>query len=178
MIINISGLDKYEVFMALFNNALPLSRSINITEAREIYDNYGPCFDFFMGKNLHFSLRGENVNFESYDDYNGGIGTAEIALKPLLNSKDKNKYLFIGGPLDGSRINTGGASEYHVAIPIRHKIEFSEKGVVPSVLEKSCDKYVYILREKGYPPINFYTEQEFTLNEVMIKLMDGYKKNP
>lgn len=89
--INIKGMNKAEVLVALYNNAKPLGLGIlhftpedmTLEEAYELIEENQSYFDYVNGRVLKVDLNGDEFNPHLYDRDNGE-GAAERALLHLL----------------------------------------------------------------------------------------------
>ena len=92
--VDITGLDKAEVFMHLYNNAKTQGMGIihytpedmTIIEARETFEKAGPYFDYHKGRVMKINLASDTLWVALYDRDNG-LGAALMALEPLLAAK-------------------------------------------------------------------------------------------
>lgn len=88
--ISIQGLDKAEVFKALYDNAQPqglgflqfVAGNLNIEEAREAVKGQ-TRFDYYRGRVMKIDISGDELDTWLYDRDNGA-GAAERALSTLL----------------------------------------------------------------------------------------------
>lgn len=93
-IINIKGLDKAEVLLALYNHShyqglgfLDAVSSYTIEDARkDIKDNPSCYFDYLHGRVLKVNISGDEFSSTLYDR-DCGEGAAEAAITELTNSK-------------------------------------------------------------------------------------------
>jgi hypothetical protein len=90
--INIKGLDKAEVLVALFNASKQQgmgifdergARQMTIEEARQYTDKDCSYYDYLRGRVMKVDIRGDELDPWGYDRDNGQ-GAAARALQPLL----------------------------------------------------------------------------------------------
>ncbi len=95
--INIKGLEKWEVFKALYDNAQPLGMgwlqfvpgNISEEEAKQAVEQY-IYFDYYRGRVMKVDITGDELDTARYD-YDNGTGAAEQALQPLFDATAKKK---------------------------------------------------------------------------------------
>lgn len=100
MVINIKGLDKADVLLALFNASKPqgfgeliaLIKAFDIDSARRLIQNHPSlCFDYVVGRPIKVDLSGDELDVWLYDRDNGE-GCAAMALSPLIHDRD-NQFI-------------------------------------------------------------------------------------
>ena len=88
--INIKGLDKIDVFLALYDGARPQGMGflhytpgpLTRTEARQALDAHGMRFDYYRGLVMKVRLDGDTFDPRRYDRDNG-IGAAQRCIDEL-----------------------------------------------------------------------------------------------
>ena len=91
MMVNISGLDKKQVLMELFNNSVgslffgPMSYEMAQEQFAENGDLY---FDYVMGIPIKADLTGDTIDLSYYERDNGSVVTEAVVRK--LEQKLKN----------------------------------------------------------------------------------------
>lgn len=93
-VVDITGLDKAEVLLALYNNShcqgLGILQEVNnytLQDARRDIDEWPDlCFDYIRGRILKVDLSGDTFDSRLYDRDNGE-GAAEASIKALKEKK-------------------------------------------------------------------------------------------
>lgn len=95
--VNIEGIDKAELLVELYNNAIKLGLGVlqpdvklTVEDARELLEKH-PVFDYLNGKVLKVDLSSDKEFDETLYDHDNGLGTAQFVVDTIRikNAMDK-----------------------------------------------------------------------------------------